>query len=119
MVTYAEKVGYKRFMWNLRYAKGEKASKKRRDFVEQSAGLLTCLREREAGIRAVHNINVYHTSMPVVCGAEARRIGSALDTQVWYDPEGALQEAQKLKEQVEQGYPSLATKLGAQIQLVH
>jgi|GEM_PF-5617446 hypothetical protein len=38
--------------------------------------------------------------------------------QVWYDSEGTLPEAQKLM-QVEQGYPSLATKLRAQITLVH
>ncbi len=117
IVTYAEGVGYKRFMWQRRHAARGRDARDRQRYAEMSAHLLESLQSSPQGVKSVHNINLYHASMPSKYAAPELE-ASTIDALAWCNPKEALERAQALRSVIAELYPSLGTKADAQIRLI-
>jgi len=116
IVDYTIGVGYKSFMWNLRQATAESATRLRRTYAEQAYHWLAGLHAGPQSLRSVRHINLYHGSL-----TDEQTIpeleSSEIDALVWYAPEEALRRAIELRPGVERLYPSVVKKLDSNISL--
>ena len=112
ILTYAEGVGFKRFMWSLHDTPDERM----RNFALHSAKSLGALTANN-GAQAVHDINLYHEDIPVE-HVQAELESSTIDALVWCNLDMALERALSLQQQAYEIYPAMLHKLSAQLALI-
>ena len=113
IILYARGVGYKRFMWINR-----DLPKDRTRLAQAAYSSLDQLQSEFNGAMAVHDINLYHSSLPfTICTPELT--SSSLDALVWLWPEEAERQLLLLKRDAITLYPSLLRKIDAQLNLAH
>lgn len=111
VIQYTRGVGYKRFMWEARAH-----PKKRSQFAQESFTALSALQSLPDGARAVHDINLYHPSLPFTL-CEPELASSAADALVWLWPEEAERQLRELQADGARRYPSVLRKIAAQLTL--
>lgn len=118
VLDYAIGVGWKRFMWHLlqeqsqtrRGPQARVSSPRIAEYARRASNVLDGLRSRMQAGLSVHNINMYHPSIPVQAAAMELE-ASVIDALVWYEPEEAVHRSLALRSVAEERYPSVLPKL--------
>lgn len=111
ILDYAQGVGAKRFMWYMRKLTGVRTA-----FAEEAYNTLRDLRLGRFGARATHDINLYHSSVPLYY-MEPELECSELDALIWIDPRMAFEQAMSLLARAKRLYPTLVGKIEQQVDL--
>lgn len=112
ILSFTYGVGTKRFMWyNRTRSRGIRTS-----FAEQAYRTLHQLRVSGLGAQATHDINLYHSSVPLSY-VEPELECSEIDALIWLDERAAFEHGMSLMTRVEHRYPTLIRKIREQVDL--
>ena len=111
ILDYAHGVGAKRFMWYKRKQAGVRTA-----FADEAYTILRDLRHGRFGARATHDINLYHSSVPLYY-MEPELECSEIDALIWLDPRAAFERAMALLARAKRFYPTLVGKIEQQVDL--
>jgi hypothetical protein len=111
ILDYAQGVGDKRFMWYSQENAGIRTK-----HAEDAYKTLHDLRRGRFGARATHDINLYHSSVPLYY-MEPELECSELDALIWIDPRVAFDQAMSLLARARRLYPTLIGKIEQQVDL--
>ncbi len=111
ILDYAQGVGAKRFMWYSQTRPGVRTG-----FAENAYKTLRDLRQGRFGARATHDINLYHSSVPLYY-MEPELECSEIDALIWIDPRAAFEQAMSLLARAQRLYPTLVGKIEKQVDL--
>lgn len=112
ILSFTYGVGTKRFMWYNR----TKSRGIRTYFAEQAYRTLHQLRVSGLGAQATHDINLYHSSVPLSY-VEPELECSEIDALIWLDERAAFEHGMSLMTRVEHRYPTLIRKIREQVDL--
>ncbi|HEX9037399.1 MAG TPA: hypothetical protein VF808_10460 [Ktedonobacterales bacterium] len=111
ILDYAQGVGAKRFMWYSQNSVGIRTQR-----AEEAYTMLRDLRQGRFGARATHDINLYHSSVPLFY-MEPELECSEIDALIWIDPRAAFEQAMALLARAQRLYPTLIGKIEQQVDL--